>query len=166
MWRKEGIAFDLKDTICSAKHGGGSVMAWDCMVASGTGSLIFIDDVTNDGSSRMNSEIYRNVWSADVQENASNLTGRRFTMQQNNDPKHTVNATKELIRGKMWKVFDWPSRSHDLNPMEHAFHLLKRRRKSETPQNKQLKMAAVKAWQSILTLVRPTGVFLDPRHTY
>ena len=28
------------------KHGGGSVMAWACMTANGTGSLVFIDDVT------------------------------------------------------------------------------------------------------------------------
>ena len=35
--------------------------------------------------------------------------------------------------GKKWKVFEWPSRTPDLNPMEHALHLLKRRRESETP---------------------------------
>ena len=71
-------------------------------------------------------------------------------MQQDNDPKHTANTTKEFIRGKKWKVLDWPSQSLDLNPIEHAFYLLKRRLKGVTPQNKQqLKGAAVKAWKSI-----------------
>ena len=34
-------------------------MAWTCMAASGTGSLVFINDVTTDRSSKMNSEVYR-----------------------------------------------------------------------------------------------------------
>ncbi len=46
------------------KHGGGSVMAWAYMAASGTGSLVFIDDVTADKSSRMNSEVFRAILSA------------------------------------------------------------------------------------------------------
>ena len=37
---------DPKHTSSSLKYGGGSVMAWACMDASGVGSLIFIDDVT------------------------------------------------------------------------------------------------------------------------
>ena len=46
-------------TSSSVKHGGGSIMAWACMVASGVGSFIFCNDVTHDGSSRMNSEVYK-----------------------------------------------------------------------------------------------------------
>ncbi len=44
VWRKTGTANDPKHTASSVKHGGGGVMAWTCMAAAGTGSLIFTDD--------------------------------------------------------------------------------------------------------------------------
>ncbi len=68
-------------------------------------------------------------------------------MQQDNDPKHSAKTTKEFIRGKKWKVLDWPSQSPHLNPVEYAFYLLKKRLKGVTPP--KLKEAAVKAWKSI-----------------
>ena len=46
MWRRLGTAHDPKHTTSSVKHGEGSVMAWACMASIGTGSLVFIDDVT------------------------------------------------------------------------------------------------------------------------
>ncbi len=132
------------------KHGGGSVMAWACMAASGTGSLVFIDDVTADKSSRMNSEVFRAILSAHIQPNASELIGRRFRVQMDNDPKHTGKATKEFLKGKKWTVMQWPSPSPDLNLIEHAFYLLKTKLKGKCPKNKQeLKTVAVEAWQSI-----------------
>lgn len=37
------------------------------MAASATGSLVFIDDVTADGSSRMNCEVCKGILSAQIQ---------------------------------------------------------------------------------------------------
>ena len=150
VWRRIGTAHDPKHTTSSVKHGGGSVMAWACMASNGTGSLVFIDDVTKDRSSQMNSEVYRDILSAQIQPNAAKLIGLHFTVQMDNDPKHTAKATQEFFKAKKWNILLWPSQSPDLNPIEHAFHLLKTKLKAERPTNKQqLKTAAVKAWQSI-----------------
>lgn len=45
----------------SFKNTGGIVIAWACMATTGLGLLIFINDVNNDDSRRMNSEISRNI---------------------------------------------------------------------------------------------------------
>uniref|UniRef100_A0A8C5Q2J1 Transposase Tc1-like domain-containing protein n=1 Tax=Leptobrachium leishanense TaxID=445787 RepID=A0A8C5Q2J1_9ANUR len=83
VWRRKGTAHDPKHTTSSVKHGGGSVMAWACMAANGTGSHVFIDDVTGDKSSRMNSEVFRPILSAHIQPNAAELIGQcRWTMIQ------------------------------------------------------------------------------------
>ncbi|KAF7649318.1 hypothetical protein LDENG_00143460 [Lucifuga dentata] len=63
----------------------------------------------------MNSEVFRNILSAQVQANISKLICRRFILQQDNDPKH---AAKEVFRAKRWTIPDWPSQSPDLNPTE------------------------------------------------
>ena len=79
MWRKKGSAHDPKHMSSSVKHFGESVMLWACMAASGFGSLMFIDDATHDGSSRMNSEV---MLSANLWINVSKRIGRDFIMQQ------------------------------------------------------------------------------------
>ncbi len=64
------------------------------MASSGTGLLVFIDDVTGDRSSWMNSQVCR------IQPNAAKLIGWRFIVQMDNDPKHTAKATQEFLKVK------------------------------------------------------------------
>ncbi len=49
--------------------------------SSDSGLLVFSDDVTEDRSSRINSEVYRDILSAQIQSNAANLIGQRFIVQ-------------------------------------------------------------------------------------
>ena len=77
--------------------------------------------MSGNGSSRINSSVCRNIIFPEIQPNSSVLSGRGFTLQQDNNPNHTTKATMEPVRSKKWNVFDWPSHSPDLNPTELHF---------------------------------------------
>lgn len=150
VWRPSGKADDPRYTTPTVKYGGGNIMAWACISSRGPGDLIFIDDVNENASMIMTGETYRDILKTYVQPNATKLVGRNFVLQADNDPKHAANATKELISKKKWKVLAWPSQSPDLNPIEHTFHLLKEKMRSQKPSSKaQLKEMALKAWNSL-----------------
>lgn len=67
VWRRKGTDYYPKQTSSSVELGGVSVLAGACMDASRIVAFKCIDD----GSSRMNSEVYRNILSANLQRNAS-----------------------------------------------------------------------------------------------
>ncbi len=70
------------------------------MASIATGSLVFCDDVTEDRSSQMNSEVYRDIFSAQIQPNAAKLIGLSFIVQMVDDPKLTAKATQEFLKVK------------------------------------------------------------------
>ncbi|MCJ8733081.1 hypothetical protein PDJAM_G00218950 [Pangasius djambal] len=65
----------------------------------------------------MNSEVYRAILSAQFHSNAAKLIGQRFTVQMDNNPKHTESS----LRAWKLNVLKWPSQSPDLNPIELLF---------------------------------------------
>lgn len=108
---------------------------------------MFVDDVTADGSSRMNSDVYRVILSAQSQPDAAELIIWCFTVIMDNNPKHPVKTTQELLKVKTWSILQWPCQTHVPSPTEHAFHLLETKLEAEIPTNEQqLKEAAVKVW--------------------
>ncbi len=80
VWRKKRTANNPKHTASSVKHGGGGVMAWACMAASGKGPLNFTDDLMYNDSSRMNLEGYKTILPTNIQENATRFTGKCFIL--------------------------------------------------------------------------------------
>lgn len=65
--------------------------------------------LSNSCSTRINAQVYKTILSRNLQKKASKLIKRHFVMQQDNDPKHAANTTKDFIRGKKWKDLDWPT---------------------------------------------------------
>ncbi len=105
--------FDPKHTVSSVKHGGGVVMAWAYMTVSGTGPLIFTDDLMHDDSSRINFEGYKTILPNNIQENATRFIDKCFILYQDNDPKHPESSVKVFIKVKTWKVLDYHSHCCD-----------------------------------------------------
>ena len=82
-------------------------MLWDYFSSAGMSKLGKIEE-TMDGAK------YRKMLDKNLLESAMNLKlGERFTFQQNNDLKHKVKATLELLNKKKINVLEWPSQSPD-----------------------------------------------------
>jgi hypothetical protein len=73
-------------------------MLWGCFSAARTGRLVRIEGTLNGAK-------YRKILDENLLQSGNNLRqGRRFTFQQDNDPKHTAKATLEWLQNNNVKV--------------------------------------------------------------
>uniref|UniRef100_A0AAZ3PPH4 Transposase n=1 Tax=Oncorhynchus tshawytscha TaxID=74940 RepID=A0AAZ3PPH4_ONCTS len=83
-WRKPG-------TNPTLMHGGSSIMLWGCFSAAGTGRLVRIEG-------KINGAKYREILDENLLQSTQDFRQeRRFTFQQDNDPKHAAKTTQEWL---------------------------------------------------------------------
>ncbi len=99
----------------------------------------------------MNAAKYRDILDENLLQSSQDLRlGRRFTFQQDNDPKHTAKITKEWLHNNSVTVLEWPSQSPDLNPIEHLWRDLKMAVHQRLPSNlTELERICKEEWQRI-----------------
>lgn len=144
VWREPNTEFKFKNLKPTVKHGGGSVLLWGCMAASGTGNLEFIDRI-------MDKMLYMDILKRNLNQSAQKLgLSSGYWFQQDNDPKHTAHVVREWLLYNVPKQLKTPPQSPDMNPIENLWDEIKRRLKDTNTSNKnELKKKIKETWEKI-----------------
>lgn len=143
IWRRGGERYA---GCCVKEHdrwGGGSVMVWGGVTATGRTQLVVLDGPVN--AQRYEDQVLDPVVRPFLQQHGGLL-------QQDNARAHTARATQHYLQAHNIDVIDWPSLSPDLAPIEHVWDELGRRvyKRDPPPRNvNELRLALLQEWHHI-----------------
>ncbi|GET65562.1 IS630 family transposase [Rhizophagus irregularis DAOM 181602=DAOM 197198] len=105
-------------------------------------------------------ELFRDILTKNLFSNATRILGRRWTFQQDNDPKHRAKLTTILLQERCPRMLDWPSYSPDLNPIENLWAIMKK--KVEKRVNQHIAQKNPVGLDDFLSIIRSEWDNLSP----
>ena len=141
--RPIGLRNDVKYQVPTVKHGGGSVMVWSCFSRDGVGPIYRVQGI-------MDQNMYKGIIKDIMLPHAKDKMLCSWTFQHDNDPKHTSKLVTEFLAQKKVRIFEWPSQSPDLNPIEHLWEHIERKVSVRKPSNQHDLFELIKrTWEEI-----------------
>lgn len=145
VWREPGDQNRLRYAVETVPYRGGSVMFWAGIMIGERTPLVPIPGTLN-GQNYIEHILRRHVrlWRGAV--------GEHFVFMDDNAPPHRTNAVRNFLEEEGIDRMEWPPMSPDLNPIEHAWDVLKRAiaRRPQPPLTRQeLIRVAIEEWQNL-----------------
>ena len=146
VWRMRNERFA---DVCIAEHdryGGGSFMVWAGISAQGKTDLHVIDNGTLKAGRYVNE-----ILDVHVRPYAGAI-GPDFILMDDNARAHRARITNRYLEQAAIVRLDWPARSPDLNPIEHAWDMLQKAISSRQVQPatvRELREALIEEWAQL-----------------
>lgn len=128
VWRAPGRRERLRCVQEVHPYQGGTIMVWAGIRVGGRTDLVLIRGT-------MTAEKYCHEVVEPIVAPLRQQLGRNFMFMQDNARSHTARAAINAFREHDITLLDWPPQSCDMNPIEHAWDLLKRKAFEALPQN-------------------------------
>lgn len=119
VWRHPGQAERLRNTVQRVQQGGGSLMFWGGIMWGRRTPLVVMEGAVS--ALRYMNDILRPI----VQPYRQHI-GEAFVFMDDNSRPHRAHLVNEFLQDNDIARLEWPACSPDMNPIEHAWDMLKR----------------------------------------
>lgn len=141
VWRQRGERYRQDLIQHHTQAGGGSVHIWGAIWHGGRSRLQVLRQSVN---AERYCDVLTNFLTGDQ------LPEIHWTFQHDNAPAHRANLVNQYLLDHNVPTMEWPSRSPDLNPIEHVWDTLGRRIQARNPQTlAKLEQMLLEEWVQI-----------------